>query len=952
MLLLASYIQLFPTIVVQGNSTQAPYAFIKDVLCKTYDPRSGIFFVGLDATANPGSIYTISKAYRPTFNSTPQFTPLLINKTDDPTYASALLEKAIEFLAFSPQPKDPSILIAVAKNGTDFQASKTIYALYTEIISSSIGNSEGEDESDELHDANSAVTDGIVSIASNSTIAFAVVKPSGAPFGDAGTGVTMVGIGNSNSSPITLTTKDGTTGLNGNKAVGIDKSSPIIKGSGPDDVLFNQSIAPIYWDEPMQRLFVGFNITSGSDAGDYAKAIVVGSINSGILSFQTITPDSAIVAATNIGVATGADEQVSIQHLRVMHTSTGPDYLIVNQMTTSGGTIFALPLVNDINNPTSPLNGTYADYNSAINATTKKFTVPATNPGDLPNNNAVTNPEAIIGAGPLPIQYDDEVADICVVGDAVYVAIDLAFQATDNDSGIFYSQAMFDNDGMIIRWTPWAKRGVPLNALPSIMLPGGTTHNGAIKFLEVDGKMGNIWIVEGTTNKTVGITSWSTGITSTDLLSTLKKSLSSSCYCVLDLDQATRGFLNSTVQRYALFGGTNKVVFARTSQASNRNDASSPQEAITNYSLKENFLVTALPEKAGCCQVLEYSRTSTTAGDANNLNYFFAGTQEGLFVFANSHGNGFNVLNLPTLDMSPFSTNIWTKITTITGSVIDIKTSGAGGVLYVLTYQPTDTNPFSSTLYRIPFTSNINTMFDASNIFTIAQTNTDTFKNVIQFLGMQIMATDSPFSTNPESKEQLILATNQGLFRSDASQAGALQGVADAASQTAALWQTVAITMPSDKTTATTSFYGIAGMDTPVRNTVWPFSIQDQFGFKTFDRSSIYQYSLVTPTTAAYFMPEQFNARPISAPFTSLDPIIYFFSDGGRRFFIFNRITDKPEQTRIGIIPYDVTDWNVAQQGILSYPALQAVNQFYWIKQIGATGIIIAGTGAGVIGLQ
>ena len=147
-------------------------------------------------------------------------------------------------------------------------------------------------------------------------------------------------------------------------------------------------------------------------------------------------------------------------------------------------------------------------------------------------------------------------------------------------------------------------------------------------------------------------------------------------------------------------------------------------------------------------------------------------------------------------------------------------------------------------------------------------------------------------------------------------------------------------------------------MDTPVRNTSWPFSIQDQSGFSTFDRGSIHQFSGIgnsggTATAFnTFFVPEKFNARPQSATFKTLHPIIYFFSDGGRRFFIYNRTSDPANQIKIGVLPFDVTDWNVAQIDILNNPTLENVNQIYLLKQIGATGILMAGTGTGVIGLD
>jgi hypothetical protein len=843
------------------------------------------------------------------------------------------------------------VLVAVPQSSNPFETN-TVTALFTddsvEVTTSALNDAGGI-----------SASDGIVQMIANESNIFAMVKPNGSFFGDTNTGVALIGIGATDST-LQLNIKDATTGVDGNQAALLDQSSTVLKGTGGgQDVVFTSTQAAMYWDPVLARLFIGLNISSNGMATDIAKAVVVGRLSSGILNLAAITPDAAISGGgvDEIIVAEGADIPLTPHFVRVMHASTGPDYLIVDcAQNNVCNRIFALPLVNDTANPDSATNGTIADKNSALNSSFK-FITPAAAPGDLPENNAITNPEAVIGAGDLPIASTDMISDIVVLGDGVYVAIAKAPTAT-NDSGIWYSQAQFDSTGKILRWTPWTKRIIPLNAFPGITLPGGATHNGSVKFLEIDGKTGNVWLVEGTTDQTVGITNWTNGVSSNDLISTVRTALSNGSYSVLDLDQATRGFLGTTIQRYALFGGANKISFARTTQALDISSISSPQTTVTDFSLAENFLTTLLPKSSGCCNVLEYSRTSTTADadpDMANFCFFFAGTETGLFVFSDADGNGFNPSTLSTLNSAPFTGRSWRKMETITGSVVDIKTSGAGHTLYVITSESTATTPLKSTLYSIPFTDNTNTMFALANIRTLAQTGIGFFANVVQFYGMQIVATDDPRAANPENKEQLVLATNQGLFRSTASQAGS-NSVATALNQTAANWITVAAS--ATLTTATTAFFGIAGADTPVRQTSWPFSIQDQNGFLTFDRGSIHQFSGngntggTTPEFNSFFIPTAFNARPQTNAFKTLFPIIYFFSDGGRRFFIYNRTTDPADIVKIGVLPFDVNDWNIAQVDVLSQPTLDTINRFYWIKQIGATGILLAGTGIGVVGLQ
>lgn len=936
-------VYLSGAVVVQGNSTAAPKAFTTDITAKAYDRKTGIFFVGLESSGTDNT-FTIAKASRPTFSITPAFSAVLASN-------SVLINATIELLAFSDQSTARDVLVTIPKGSGDFETN-TVTALFTDDFTEVTSNA--------LNDAGGAsASDGIVQIAANSNNIFAAVKPNGSYFGDTNTGVALIGIGATDTT-LLLNIKDATAGVDNNKAALLDQSSPILKGTGGgQDVVFTNTQAAMYWDPEMERLFVGLSIASNGLGTDIAKSVAVGRLDSGVLNFAAITPDGAISGGgvDEIIVAEGANIGLSPRIIRVMHTSTGPDYLIVDCAQNGVcNRVFALPLVNDTSDPTSITNGTLADKNSALNSSFK-FTTAASGAGDLAENNSVTNPEAVIGAGDLPIQATDTISDMVVVGDGVYVSI-IRVPDGDSDTGIWYSQALFDNDGKILRWTPWTKRIIPLNAFPGITLPGGATHNGSVKFLEIDGKTGNVWFVEGTTEQTVGITNWTTGVLSNDLITTAAASLSTGSYSVLDLDQATRGFLGTTAQRYVLFGGTDKVLFARTSEAVDLGNPASPQTAITDYSLDENFLSTLLPKNSGCCQVLEYSRTSTTADNDDtrtNFGYFFAGTENGLFVFSASNGDGFNPINLSTLNLAPFSGNAWRKMDAIVGSVIDIKTSGADRTLYVIASESSNATPLKSTLYSIPFTANTNTMFTAGNIATIAQTGVGVFENVVQFYGVQIIATDDPRAANPENKEQLVLATNQGLFRSDASQAGSAS-VATVTNQTDANWSVVAAS--ATKTTAKTAFFGIAGADTPVRHTTWPFSIQDQNGFLTFDRGSIHQFSGngnsggTDADFNSFFIPDFFNTRPQTTNFNTLFPIIFFFSDGGRRFFLYNRTTDPPDIIKVGILPYDINDWNIAQLEVLNNPTLNVINRFYWLKQIGATGILMAGTGTGVVGLQ
>jgi len=961
------------TVVVRGNDTEKPFGFKTVVTTKVLDRKTGIFYVGITGGSrneNTNSdTFAISKANRPDFRSVPTFSGIA---QDD------LTDLPIEFLDLLPQSQAPSLL-AVVPRSQQGKLTGTVIILPTD--------GKAPVESDSLNDANqvSNLARGIVNIAATSTHVFAAVRPMGGDFGAENGGIALLAVNRKNDGTVEVTTKNAQAGKDGNQALALQNNSAEITGDIMEKTLVtfadgdDKNQVAMHFDEKLDLVYLGLRITTDVNADDIGKAVVIALLNpdnKNQVKLRSIANNAAIDPNTNqIVVTKGQNKNLRIKNVKVLHASTGPSYLIIN-----GGVgitdqvsnkIFALPLVT--------ADGTLANKNSDLIG--GKFVIAAVMPNELPTE---TDIAAQIGGDDLPIQAQTPVTDMVVVGDTVYVSVGI-IPDVNNDTGIFYSQALFDANGKIIRWTPWSKRAVPLNAFVGTNLPDGEdgiVHDGRIKLFDIDAATGNMWVVEDTTGRVVGITSWTNKSTENRLITKLNEQLDDGCFAVLDLDQVTRGFLVTTPQgfftqtqhRYALFGGVNNVVFARISKAKKENTTNSPQTIIANFSDPQNFRATQFPENAGCVSVLEYSRREV-AVDANmNLsrNFFFAGTQHGLFVFSNPDGTGFDVANLRTLDVAPFASGIWQKAPNITSSVIDIKTSGNS--LYVLTQETTRTQPFKSTLFNIPFQDNVNAMFANNNIRTIAETNVGIFENVTAFFGIQIIATgrekpdkDKPIAGDlPEKREQLILATSNGLYKSNANQQrvgpAINQGIADAQTQAGAAWQLISGTI-------NTTFVGIGGMEVPVRHTVWPLSVQDEKRFNTFERSSIHQVSgsenlegqpqRADQPLIGSFNPTQFNAQDPtrfdaqdSNTFVTLDPITHFWSDGGRRFFIFNRVVDAANENKLSVLPFDAAAFNLSSATILTHPILQKIKRFYWIKVIGASGLVLSGTEQGVVGLE
>lgn len=931
----------YSAIVVQANDTMQPFGFTKKITATAFKKVTGTLFVGLDAPTADDGIFSLARTDRPTLMTTPHFKGIATNPSVKGT--------TIEFLSLAEQVGLKSILPFVIQAASGKFSQLQVNAIFED------GNADNAiqpgvlPQSEMLCDASGSTTAGIVQLAASNAHIFAAVRPTGsALFGAADSGIAVMNISALQTHfkhAIALRTVDAVTGLDGNIARQLDENSAELNGATSPVVFLseggiNDNQVALYHDAQLERLYIGTRIESGPNVTDIAKSIVIGSVTGNTLTLAPIAPNSAISggAVNELVVAQGSSVDLRAKKIGIMHTSTGLTYLIVNggrgTTATTGNTLYALAVVDDPANVAA--HGTLARKDAAL--TNFKFTTPATAPGHLPLN---TDPAAFIGTTNLPIAAADEISDMHIIDDTVYVSINTPASAI-NDTGIFYSQALFASDGKIARWTPWTKRAAPTNAFEMTTLPGNVLHDGRVAFFNVDARTGSMYIVEGTTQQTVGITSWNSSGKAHGLLDSINSFLRTGVYACLDLHQGVNG-LTDTKHRYALFGGINTVLFLRISEAQQLNNISSPQTVITDFSLAQNHLLTPMPIQAGRVRILEYARVPTGRSD----NYFFAGTDTGLYAYSVA-GNGFDAATLGTLNQPPFSTGTWTKIADINGSVVDIKTSGS--TLYVLTHEPTTDNPFHSKLYTIVYQPTLSAMFSPGNIGVIAQSATaPALQDTLLFTGIQIIATDNQaVDADAADKEQLILATNQGLFKSNADQNVGF-GIPSALTQAAANWSPVA-------TTQATAFTGIYGIDTKIRHTTWPCTEQ-QDKRKSFTRASLLQLNgsgtgAPTDTGTATFIPSFFNALPETARFESLSPLSFFFSDGARRFFIFNEPHDQLYKKRVGVIPFNPLAWGLAAPTVLNDPVLETVHTFFWIDVIGASGTILAGTEKGVVSLS
>jgi hypothetical protein len=973
----------YATQLVQGNVTPAQSTtsnpvcptpitttFTQSIQTTTYDRGNGIFYVGLAGGAGD---YAISSFARPVGG---QQIPCFKARTPNTdTVMNPLNDQSIQGLAIAEGDGDTCSLVA------GYETSATNVFVLNQL--NNVGQSNTLFGYVSTLNTDGSAINRIVSIDANRCFIFAAVANSSLlDFGQSNSdGIAVVAI---NRATLELNQTAAVPGDNGIKAQAFNDNSSQLRIGNPalPNITIHGDTASMFWDDRLQRLYLGVSVTTRTTAttGQGMRSVAVAEVGecpaNGTLIINDIAPDSAFDANNNyiVGVVSPAPAtslSLTCTQIAVMHTSTGPSYLIVHGTnSTATNQIYALPLV-DLCDPTNPLQGTLADKTN-FNAAAHRFQQPALNPGKMTNSN---DQFARVGNGPLPIQPDHTISDLQVIDDTVYVSFQIP-QDDLNETGILYSQAQFDTDGKIISWTEWTKRAWPICGFPC------SPSNGQVAFFAVDAVTGNVIAVDGTPSQTVRITRWDDGYTcepcaqSCSLAAALNDTFCNGVFSVLDLDQSTTGIGQQIPFRYALFGGTDGVAFALTSSSrapsapfdSNlMTNIPYPQNVTLNYCCPETFLCTNLPDNGGCVHTLEYSRRR----DA--LNYFFAGTQNGLYVFADQGGDSFAVTDLGYLTQGIFTSGSWQKIDTIADAVVAIQSSGNS--LYVLTFTSSPEVPLSSSLLNIAYTNNIATMFAPGNINVIATSATaPQLDNTLVFTDVEIVQTNANGTT-----EQLALTTNNGLF-----QTNTLTGSQNATTQTNAVWSLVGQEQ---------LYYGIGYVDNAAaRSTVWPFSADDGCGCNTFEKSSIHQLNgnLVDVTPTFTFIPDFFNylitacgccnpadcvhcptdcCGPNPIPENLYEKIVYFWSDGARRFFILSPVNahlapfccnntagccPRSQLRYLQVTPFNSCVWNnnAPCNWVLKDCILQQQSLYYWVRPIGMTGIILAGTGNGVVALE
>lgn len=910
--LLLHYITTQPAVIIKGSADKASnYALPTKVTAKAFDQKTGSFVVGLQAGA---SEYAISIASA----QSNEFLPL--------ASGSSINNNEVELVSVTPiDAQINPFYISLSEQSSAGPFQQSIVTILNPVTKTAV-------QTIDINDASgSAKTGGICGLASTTNGLFVAVKDStNITFGNGNSGIAFIKI-TGQQDHFTATPIDATTGLAGNKAVPLQINAPInnIFENSTFDTSTNitQDPIPVVWDEQLGMLYAGvstqLNVGKHNTIARLYFDPATGSLTpTAILNFNAIDGDN-IVGNNILGT------QLQIKKIGVMHTSTGGTYLIVARQ--QG--IFGLPLVDTPENLAD--HGKLANANQAV--TDGKFTIPATSPGELLTLSSLA---AMVG-DPNNIPNDLNAAfalstsvytDMQVIGDTVYLGI------KNNSFGyVLSSQALFDENGKIVRWTPWSQRAVPVNCFPGIDMPAtDVEHSGKVDFFSIDLVEGRAWIVEGDTGRLVGRTEWTDYFESPSLCFMLNQKLSKGCLSSLDLHHK-HSLIGLNKNNYCLFGGMSTVVFARTRDEAL--SATSPAGTISDYTDPKNLITTYLPEKNLPVTNLEY-----TAENKNN--YFLAATPKGLYVFgSDAAGTGFNAADLDTVDQAPFATGSWilAPAEALQKSIVSICCAQAN--IYIITFDPDDTNGVYKLFSINPVAkTTIDTAFSSSNLVLLAQTTQNSFTSIKAFLAAAIVHTpNSPADSAINMAEQLFVATNQGVWVSK-STAGT-HGLAYSIDDATAHWQQIS-------TFEKNLFQGIGTIDTPVQHTVWPFMIPQASACNFNLQSTINQISNTDVGQMPDFVPFDFNSNSFNPVLKTLEPIRFFWTDGARRFFIFSDLRFAQPAGALAALPFDTASVLINDPYFFKDAAVLHHNQFYWIRTIHDLGIILAGTEKGVISLQ
>ena len=396
--------------------------------------------------------------------------------------------------------------------------------------------------------------------------------------------------------------------------------------------------ASLYWDEHLQRLYVGYTIKAGAANNNLGCALVVGQLQDTIIEEPnnamyhklvcylpfTINPESSpnwnLIPNAKEGVVTARPNEVIGAKPFVMHTSTGRDYLIVISL--FGGT--------DVNNPNSaeicalPLQGKEIKQKEKIGLLAEIDTSDPTHSFKLLTSQAAwskndTNASWMLIGGGMQSNFSSQKKPtcLCIIGDTVYISLegedDELIIPTKLESGIFASTALFDEYGNIVAWTPWTR----------------VYENKKINNFAIDPRTNCIWFTHKNNLKEIHHTEWNQDILQRTIIA---KNFNDEMGVLglFSFDSSSNCFYEAAIM---VATGYDKVAIIC--------NIWNKKYITTEYSSDENYYVVHKDIKLGpifCAEVTRFQQ------DTDNQ-YLMVGGKYGMAVLAKDDGSGWTTQN-------------------------------------------------------------------------------------------------------------------------------------------------------------------------------------------------------------------------------------------------------------------------------------------------------------------
>jgi hypothetical protein len=546
--------------IIPSDNT-SPSTFIFNVGPTRFNESASIFFIGAADQVNDNQ-FSLSYAT----NSTNKFMPLtprFINLNNEPNQQNPLNGAAIQQLALF----DRRPVAVIEGNDTGFFMVNDLFNFSVLSASNFLDATGGQGHIVGITtDAN-----GFFETNAPNGV-FTALSPTSASFGSPGSGISFAALRNQIIDQGKRTEKNrvyfdilnaNNPADGSNKPAALDITTDAVTIGAPLASI-NNTIVDMHWDESLGRLYLALQITTSVGMGNGGKAVASARVRNGLIIVESLVANTAVTSDSIIAAQVDAGTTISLNQVRTMHTSTRLPYLIVSggigTPAATDNKVFALPLVSTQN--LSDTSGLLANKNAApvdiFNpAPSLRFsarTMPslAMEPGDLFTS---TDTQAVVGGGnaPGPINM------LSVAGDAIFISVSAT--TTDEQPGIFHSQAIFATNGTIKGWTSWRR-------------VAGTAEG--VTGFALDPASANFWYLQtigGTTN-TILRTKWQQEQTPlAQLLVSLFNTTKGGIQGLVDFPKETTGFNQTLGSRLSLLAasGYQQLVLIQTGADNNVN---------------------------------------------------------------------------------------------------------------------------------------------------------------------------------------------------------------------------------------------------------------------------------------------------------------------------------------------------------------------------------------------